>query len=171
MNILRRFSMWTETTEVRKYIEEVSKRIVSEFASEELELFDELIAEYFADPTPPALSDSGDDDPLAFGVSEVLVAVTPAAGAMVTAVLTYVLAETTEVIKEESAEKIKKRMKDIFSPEKEDKEDDDKPQPLTRDQLEHVKKLARRQAKKFGMEPDLANKMADALIGAIVLAA
>lgn len=160
--------MWTETTEARKYIEEVSKRIVTEFASEELELFDELIADYFADPTPPDLSASGDDDPLAFGVGGVLVAVTPAAGAMVSAVLTFVLTEATEVIKEESAEKIKKRIKDIFSPEN---EDDDGPQPLTRDQLEQVKKLARRQAKRFGMEPDVANKMADALIGAIVLAA
>jgi hypothetical protein len=163
--------MWTETTEGREYIEEVSKRIVTEFAPEELDLFDDLIAEYFVDPTPPDLSDSGGDDALAFGVGEVLVAVTPAAAAVVTAVLTHVLTEATEVIKEESAAKIKKGIKDIFGPEKKDKQDDDEPQPLTRDQLEQVKKLARRQAKKFGLEPDLANKMADALVGALVLAA
>ncbi|GAI16876.1 unnamed protein product, partial [marine sediment metagenome] len=58
----------------------------------------------------------------------------------------------------------------IFSPEKKDKEDNDRPQLLTKDQLEQVKKLARRQAGRFGMEPTQANKMADALIGAIVLA-
>lgn len=163
--------MWTETTEGRKFIKDISKHIVAESAPEELELFNELIAEYFADPTPPDLTDSGSDDALAFGIGEVLVAVTPAIAAMVTAVLTYVLTEATEVIKVESAEKIKKRIKNIFSPEKKDKEDSDRPQPLTKDQLEQVKKLARRQAKKFGMEPAQANKMAEALIGAIVLAA
>ncbi len=163
--------MWTETSEGQEYIKEVSKRIVTEFAPEELDLFDDLITEYFVDPTSPDLTKSRGDDALAFGVGEVLVAVTPAAAAMVTAVLTRVFTEVVEVIKEEeSGEKIKETIKGIFSREEKDSIDDDKPQPLTSDQLEQVKKLARRQAKKFGLEHDLANKMADALIGALVLA-
>lgn len=166
-NLKEGFPMWTETAEGRRYIGEVSKRIVTEVAPEELDLFDELIEEYFADPTPPDASAPTSDDPLAFGLGATLVAVTPAAAAIVSAVLTYVMTEAIKTIQEESAEAIKRKIKALFNPEK---KDDEGPPPLTRDQLEQVKKLARRQAKKFGMELDLANKMANALIGALVLA-
>ncbi len=48
--------MWTETTEGRKFIQEISRGIVGEVAPEEMDMFDELVMEYFQDPTPPNLS-------------------------------------------------------------------------------------------------------------------
>ena len=90
---------------------------------------------------------------------------------MVSTVSNYLISEASELIKSESAEKIKENIKAIFNPETKDGEDKEAAQPLTKDQLETIKKLARSQAKKFGMESKQANKMAEALIGALVLAA
>jgi hypothetical protein len=161
--------MWTETTEGREYIKAISKNMVSEFAPEEMELFDELIAEYFADPTPPGLTESDTDDELAFGIGEVMTAVTPAATAMATAVLTLILTQFTEALETESAEIIKTRIKDILNSKVAEEEVTAKPEALTQEQLMMIRELARKQAKKFGMKSRQANKMEEALIGSIVL--
>ncbi len=160
--------MWTETTEGRKFIEEVSKQIVTEVAPEELDLFDELIEGYFEDPAPPDLSEAGSDDPLGFGLGGALVAATPAAAAVVSTVLTYVLTEALKTFQEESAEAIKTKIKKLFKPEE---EAEDEIAELTDEQLKQVRRLAIKQAKTFGMEADQAKRMADALIGALALAA
>jgi len=48
--------MWTETTEGRKFIQEISRGIVGEVAPEEMDMFDELVMEYFQDPTRESFS-------------------------------------------------------------------------------------------------------------------
>jgi len=165
--------MWTQSPEGRKLIQEISKGVVAEIAPEELDLFDELVIEYFQDPTPPDLSAKPKDDPLGFGLGEVLIAVTPAATAMVSEVLKYVMNESLTTAKEESAEAVKKQVKKLFNPEKRDakpaKKEDGEVRPLNKDQLEQVKKLARKQAIKFGIGSDKAEKMAIALIGSLAL--
>lgn len=166
--------MWTETAEGRKYIQEISKSIVIQIAPEEMDLFENLVAEYFQDPTPPDLSPSSKDEPLSFGLGETLVAVAPAAAAMVSAVLKYLMNELVKTTQEESAEAIKKKIKALFNPEAKDKgrakkERQDLP-PLTKEQMEQVKKLACKEAIVFGIAPSKADKMANALIGALALA-
>lgn len=165
--------MWTESLEGRKLIQEIAKSIVLDFAPEEMDLFDELVSEYFHDPTPPDLTTSPQDDPLGFGLSEALIAATPAVAAMVNAVLNHVLSESIRAAKEESAEVVKKKVKNLFHPEKEAekpaKKDDGEIRPLNKEQLEQVKKLARKQAIQFGIKPDKAEKMANALIGSLAL--
>ena len=163
--------MWTETAEGRAYVEEVSRCVVDEVAPEELDLFGDLMAEYFADPTPPAAGDVQRDDALGFGLGEALIAVTPAAAAMVTAVLAHVLAEAGDALKEESGNRVKDAIKRLFNPEKEEAEKRPRPQPLSTDQMKQVRRIARREAIKFGLDPDVASKMATALIGALALAA
>jgi hypothetical protein len=166
--------MWTDTPEGRKLIQELSKDIVVEVAPEEMDLFDELVKEYFHDPTPPDVSAKPKDVPLGFGLGEVLIAVTPAATAMVNEVLKYVMSESINTAKEESAEAVKKQVKKLFIQEKEHekpaKKEDGEVRPLNKEQLEQVKKLARKQAIKFGISEDKAEKMANALIGSLVLA-
>jgi len=166
--------MWTQTPEGRKLIQEISKGIVIEVAPEEMDLFDELVMEYFQDPTPPDLSAKPKDDPLGFGLGEVLVAATPAVAAMVNAVLNHLMTESLNAAKEESAEVVKKNIKMLFNPQKKDekpaKKDDKEVRPLNKEQLEQVKKLAWKQAIKFGIGSEKAEKMANALIGSLALA-
>lgn len=165
--------MWTETSEGQKLIQEISKDIVGEVAPEEMDMFDELVEEYFQNPTPPDMSVKPKDDPLGFGLGEVLVAVTPAAAAMVNEVIKYLMNETITAAKDESAEMVKKKVKKLFNPEKKDdkpaKKEEGEVRPLNKEQLEQVKKLARKQATKFGIGPDKAEKMANALVGSLAL--
>ena len=165
--------MWIDTTDGQQFIQELSKEIVVEVAPEELDLFDELVAEYFRNPAPPDLSARPKDDPLGFGLGEVLIAVTPAAAAMVKEVVNYLMTESMKAAKEESAEVIEKKVKSLFNPKKKDekptKKNDKEVRQLNKEQLEQVKKLARRQAIKFGISEDKAEKMANALVGSLAL--
>ena len=166
--------MWTETTEGRKLVQEISRGIVDQIAPEELDLFDDLVLEYLQNPAPPNLSPKQKDDPLGFGLSETLVAVSPAAAAMVSAALNYLMTEVIKATQDESADLIKKKIKALFNPEKEDIAPAHKKSkdisPLTKEQLEQVRKLAIKQAIVFKIAPDKAQKMADSLIGSLALA-
>ena len=158
--------MWTESSEGHKLIQELSKRIVVEVAPEELDLFDELVTEYFEDPTPPKESEPPKDDPLGFGIEETLIAVTPAATAVANIIINYLLAEVIKITESEQAENVKRKIKALFRSENKDK---DGPAPLTKEQLQIVRKLARKQAIKFGIGPEKADRMADALVGSLAL--
>jgi len=163
--------MWSETAEGRKVIQGISRDIVDQFAPEELELFDDLVQEYFQDPRPPDSSSEPKDDPLGFGLSETLIAVTPAAMAMVSGVLNYLTTDIVKVAQEEITEAVKEKIKALFNSSKENSDQKLKNEipPLTIEQLEQVKKLARKQAIQFGIKPEQAEKMSNALIGLLAL--
>lgn len=150
--------MWTETAEGRKYIEKFSKTIVSEVAPDELEFFDELVAEYYEDPSPQASKDAA----LGFGVGGLAV-VTPAVIAMLTTVLSYLLAEVTPEV-------IKRTLDDIIKREEQEAQKEAGAVSLTKEQLDLVMKIARREAGRHGVEATVAANLAKAVVGAIVLA-
>lgn len=158
--------MWSDTPEGRQFIEEISRNVVGEVAAEELELFPELAAEYFADPRA-AGRQPDKDDALGFGL-EAVVALTPAILAMTKVLLNFAQSELLEAAKTESASLIKEKVKAVFASlltaEKES------PAPLTRDQLKRIKKLAANEAVAFGVKPADAEKMSLALIGSLALA-
>ena len=143
-------------------ISDYSRQVVHEVASEEDELFDELVKEYFQDPNPPAQLSEAGDDPLGSGLSELLIAATPAAVAMVSTVLTYLLTEIIKTTHEDTVETLKQKLKQLFQP-------DRTPLPLTKEQLEYVRNSALKQGYTFGLESAEAQKMADALVGILVV--
>ncbi len=156
--------MLTETTEWRQLVVDLSKQMVTQVAPEELDLFDELIEEYFDNPTPPDLSESDDEDALGFGLNELAMAITPAAAAAASSAVGYILSEVLKSAQEEGAAILAKKVRKLLNPE-------DKAEALTTEQLRQVRRLALTQAKIFGMESGQARSMADALIGSLALAA
>jgi hypothetical protein len=165
--------MLAEDSEGRELIREISKSVVAEAAPEELELFDELLSEYFQDPTPPQPSPRASEDPLGFGLNETLVAITPAAAAMTTVVLEFLITASITAAKDESKDVLKKKVKSYLERRKKPADPnarsrEDVP-PLTKEQMEQVHRLALAQAIKFGVDQENAEKMAAALIGSIVL--
>jgi hypothetical protein len=156
--------MLTKTAEQRLYLATITKTIVTEVAPEEIDLFDELLQEYFDNPVPPVSSSADEDDPLGSGLSEALIAVTPAAAAMASAALTYILTEIIKVTQEETVTALKQKIKVLFDGKK-----GDEMNPLSPDQLEQIKTHAEREAIAFGVEPAMAQRMARALIGSLVL--
>jgi hypothetical protein len=66
---------------------------VAEVAPEELELFDELLEEHFANPEASNTPTHSEDDALAFGLESAMTVVTPVVAAVVSAVVKYVVDE------------------------------------------------------------------------------
>ena len=153
--------MWTDTPEGRELVTRVSQDLVSQVAPEELDLFDELIADYYANPSPP--SRSGSDDPLAFGLEGMLVAATtPAAAAMVTTAISYIATEVLKVTQEESIKSLLTKIRAYFHPK-------DKAKALTPAQLRQVYEATRGEAAAFDLPPEEADRLARALVGTLVL--
>jgi hypothetical protein len=152
--------MWTHTPEGHQAIADVSRRLVAQFAPEELGLFPELLADYFARPNPVVPLPS--DDPLAFGIGDAVVAFTPIVASMATAALSFVYSETAKAFAQEAASVVKSSVKGMFG----------RPSAprLTPAQLAQVRAVALDAGIKRGLRPDRAGQIADALIGAIVLA-
>lgn len=158
--------MFVNSTEGQVIIEDLSKRLVSKLAPEELEMFEELYAEYRANPVPPV--DTDNDDPLGFGVTEIMAAVTPAAGAAASATVSYLASEIIKSTKDESAVIIQDKIKALFNPDKKKAQADDPP-PLSKESLEQIKKMAVKSARAQGLSPKRAEQMALALVGLLVL--
>ena len=153
--------MWIQTLEGDQFVQEVSKQLVSQFAPEELDIFDELYSEYKMHPAGLP-SEQGRDDPLGSGLGEMIVAITPAASAMATAVVSFVVSEVLKASQEEASEKIKAKVKGVFNPKASEKQ-----APLSPEQLEKVKKLAAKRALDFGLSPEKAKQMSLALVGSL----
>lgn len=153
--------MWTETTEGKAFIQEISKRIITEISPEELDLFEELIDEFFQNPIPAVNSEQNKDDLLGFGIDEIIIALTPATAAMVIAAINYISTQIIEITKESSAKTVKKRISELFK--KKGGEE------ISKEQMRTIKKIAKQQAVEFGISPGKAEKMAKALIGSLTL--
>jgi hypothetical protein len=158
--------MWTDTEEGRAFIAELSKDVVSQVAPEELDLFDDLVQEYFDDPTPPDPEEAASDDALGFGLGGALFATTPAVAAMANVVLGFLLTEVINIARDQAGGMAVEKLKVYFLSRRESSTDSP---PLTTEQLAKVKQLASDQAKAFGMDDDEAKKMADALVGSLAL--
>lgn len=153
--------MWTETAEGQQLIGEVSRDLVTQVAPEEMEMFDDLLQDYFQYPTPP---DAG-DDPLGFG-GDVLVVVTPVVTAVVGAVVTFLWNEIVKTAKEEGSAFIAEKVKAFFHPPKETQADSS---GLTRAQLQHIKEIVQKGAVRRGMRAKKAEDLALLVVAKIAL--
>jgi hypothetical protein len=159
--------MFVNSNEGQEIVQDLSKRLVSELAPEELEMFDELYSEYRANPVPVTVADS--DDPLGFGINEIAAAVTPAAGAAVSAAIAYVSTEVIKFAKDESSVLIQRKIKSLFNSEKKIPQETPPPLTLTQKDLEQIKDLAFKSARAQGLSPKKAEQMALALVGQLAL--
>ena len=153
--------MWNDTPESRALVTEVSKEIVSEIAPEELEMADELLDDYYADPEVH----EGKDDSLEFG-SEFLAASTPVVAMALHALFGFIVSEVWASAQKEGATMIAQKMKVLLNPAKE------QPEPalgLTQEQLEKAKKLIKKEAQRGGMNPKKAEDLALKIVARIAL--
>jgi hypothetical protein len=154
-------AMWIQTPEGDEFVRELSKQLVDQFAPEELEIFDELYSDYKKHPTGLA-PQQGADDALGSGLGEIMVAITPAASAMATAVVSFVVSEILKATQDEGSEKIKSKVKTLFNPKA-----PGKAAALSPEQMEKVQKLAAKRALDFGLSAQQAKQMSLALVGSL----
>lgn len=155
--------MWNHTPEGKKLVKEVSKEIVADIAPEEMELVDELLEDYYANPVVP----ENKDNPLGFG-SDLLAASTPVIALALQTLFNFVLNEVWVSAQKEGAVLIAQKMKALLNPDKE------KAKPafgLTQEQLEKAKKLIKKEAMRGGMKPKKAEDLALKIVSRIALTA
>ena len=153
--------MWINTPESRQVVTEVSRELVAEIAPEELEVVDELLADYYANPTVH----ESKDNPLGFG-SEFLAASTPVIAMALQTLFNFILNEVWVAAQKESAILIAEKMKSLFNPKKEQAEPG---LGLTREQLEKAKQLVKKEAIRGGMNPKKAEDLALKVVARISL--
>lgn len=151
---------WMSTPEGRDFIKEMARGTVVAVAPEEMDLFEEMTEEYFADPSPPTPGSAASDDALGFGLDAALVAMTPAAAAMASAVVGFLLNEVLDLTTDRAVEGVLRR---VFNREK----TPDTPQ-LNMNQLARVKALAIQQAVAHGLNEAEAERMASTMVGSLI---
>lgn len=152
---------WNPTQENPEIVTQLAKIVVEQTAQDELDLFNILAEEYLQDPTPPDLSQQQSDKPMASGVQELFVSLTPAAMAMVSGILTAFLTQLLTALRDEGVEILKDKIVAWL------KGEDSSPPPLTEDQLKVVYAAALEQAKRFGASDNKAKLMAQSLLGSL----
>jgi hypothetical protein len=181
--------MWTNTQEGRQVVDEISKQLVMQLAPEEIDLFDDLAREVYDHPAHEGSPPPQQDDALGFGAQEMVIALTPAVVGTVKTVLEYVLSESLETFKGESAAWVQARVKTLFKPasavpdgaETGDSAAGEAASPapgaalagpgfsISKENLAKIQALAKKQARIHGLPPKEAQQMADALIGRLIL--
>lgn len=155
--------MWNKSEESRQLLTEISKEFIAEMVPDELEYADELLEEYYQNP--PQDPDHS-DDPLAFG-SDILVAVTPVIAMVLDVVFRFLVDETIKSAKEEAAALIAQKIKAVFNPAANTKEEKI---ILTVDQLKKIKELTKKEARRGGMSAKKAEDFALKVVGRLSLA-
>lgn len=170
--------MYSDSEEGRQLVARVSYDVVSDVAPEELEIFNEVMVEYY-EPEKLVSRTSSDDDPLGFGIEGAVALATPAAIAMVSAFLNQVFAESVKILKDESTEVVKEKIKSFFEPNAEENSDQPEKEPpnpkdksitFDREQLAEIRKTAVKEARKAGVSKDEAERLANALFVRLALA-
>ena len=142
----------------QELVTEIAKTIVREVAPEEIDLFDELLHDYFADPTPPSLSAKPVDDPLGWGAGEVLVDATTAAAAMVSASLGFIADSTNDRAGGQLRQYLTAKQQDPTT------------RPLlSSDLLSALRQVALTTARQYGMDAERAESMANAMLVTLML--
>ena len=150
--------MSTNNTTDRDLITEISKKIVADVAPEEIDLFNELLLDYFADPAPPDLTARPMDDPLGWGAGEVMVDATKATAAMVSASLGFI----GDATKDQSGSQIQHYLAA--------KQQNPTIQPLLNpDQLAALRQVAFVTASQYGMDGERAQAMVNAMLVSLML--
>ncbi len=158
--------MIIDSADERKLIAELSKEIVSQIAPEEIELFDELIQEYFDNPVPPDLTVDDSDDALGFGLSEVMVAITPAAAAVTITALGFIVSTVQQFTKDQSADLSARGLRQFFVDRKQAAIAES---PLTPAQLEELRRITQITAIQYGIDDERAEAMTNAMLVTLML--
>jgi hypothetical protein len=155
--------MAADTAEERQLTMDVASAVLRREAPEELELFDEIAAEYFRDEVR-LLRGGGRDETLGFGVDLALVA--PYVLAVVSSVLTHLESMVADSVQEATRPVLVRMVRRLFRIS--DGEDDSATPAMSRKQADIVRKVARDRGEELGISQSQADSLADAIVAELV---
>jgi hypothetical protein len=147
-------------------VQELAQLVVEDVAPEELVLFEDTSAEYFADPDG-VLDPRGRDEPVGFGLD--LVMITPYALAVVASCVGFLVKTIAETA---TAEATKPAICDFLRRvvHRRSGADAEATEALSRDQAGAVREVALGRAKDLGLSEEQARLLADAVVGGLNVA-
>ena len=148
----------------RTLVQDLAQLVVGEVAPEELVLFEDTSAEFFADPDG-VLDPRRRDEPVGFGLD--LAMLTPYVLAVVTSCIAFLvktIAETatTEATKPAICDFLRRVVHRRSG-------EDDEAEALTRDQAGAVREVALGRAKDLGLSEEQARLLADSVVGGLTV--
>lgn len=144
---------------------QLAEIVLEQLAPEELVIFDETAAEYFADPDA-ALNPRRRDERVGFGLD--LAMLTPYAIAVAGAVVPWLLATVGDAVRTESEGVLKAWVQALF---RRGRRAASAPEPqLSVEQARTLHGLTRAKAAAIGLAEQQAGELADAVVGAFVVA-
>jgi len=145
----------------KEFTKEISRALIEDISPDELEYFDELADAHFS------LREPDKDAQLGFGLVEFGDLATPALMTIVSGIVTYLMTDVVKVAKDEMNEKIKEKLKGLFSKKK--KLDDDNSLELTKDQLHKISELIDKKLKDIDLNEKTALRIRDSLISSFAI--
>ncbi|SFR13271.1 hypothetical protein SAMN04488564_103980 [Lentzea waywayandensis] len=148
--------------------DELARRVVRKIAPEELSSFDIVAAPYLESPKQAERRlRQAHDDPLGFGLGDVVAMATPVIALVSGSVITAVSDNVGKAVSDGTTNAVRKAWRKLRG----------KPvtplelpsTPLTTTQLAEVRQIALERALSLGMEQQKADALADAVIAALVL--
>lgn len=155
-------------------VAELARGAIATAAPHELPLFPAASRRFFADPEGAVDPARGRDEVLGFGIEAAAVLITPVALTVAKDVIRFLVDEVARTAKEESRSAIESRVRRLFRRgEADDARDDreDAAQPLSREQLGEVRRIAVEKASVLRLPREQAELLADAMVGRLATAA
>jgi hypothetical protein len=149
-------------------VRELAESVLEQTAPDELLLFDEVAAEYFADPQG-VLEARGRDEPVGFGLD--LAMVTPVVLAVLTPVVQFLLSAAADAVKQEVRPVLVRWVRALLHKEQDTPGARAPTAALTSEQAAHVHQLSRDRAIQLGMSQPDADLLADSIVGGMAVLA
>ncbi|MET8760616.1 hypothetical protein [Lentzea sp. NPDC004782] len=148
--------------------DELARRVVRKIAPEELPSFDIVAAPYLESPERAERRlRQAHDDPLGFGLGDIVAMATPVIALVSGSVVTAVSDSVGKAVRDGTTNAVRKAWRKVRG--KPQKPLELPPTPLTASQLAEVRQIALQRALSLGMERQKAEALADAVIAALVL--
>ena len=152
-------------------VAEVARDLVAQVAPEELPIFRENSAVYFADPDRALAPQAAADDMLGFGAGDVVTLVTPVALLLVTEVLKAVGSELGKSAGKQGADALSSLAGRVFRKFRGGADANAAPPLLRPEQLPEFRRRALERARILGLPEYEAGLLVDALMGSLVVSA
>lgn len=148
--------------------DELARRVVRKIAPEELSSFDLVAAPYLENPEQAERRlRSAHDDPLGFGLGDIVAMATPVIALVSGSVITAVSDSVGKAVRDGTTNAVRKAWRKLRGKPAEPLELPST--PLTTTQLAEVRQIALERALSLGMKQQKAEALADALVAALVL--
>jgi hypothetical protein len=148
--------------------DELARRVVRKIAPEELSSFDIVAAPYLQSPKQAERRlRQAHDDPLGFGLGDIVAMATPVIALVSGSVITAVSDSVGKAVTDSTTNAVRKAWRKLRG--KPDTPLELPPTPLTTAQLAEVRQIALERALSLGMDQQKADALADAVVAALVL--